>query len=381
MIPRRQPCLAPNRLAAIVLAFWGISFWSIDFWGIGFWGITPAQAAPPALPEPVSCEPVFPPAAAFRLLPPAVLPPPICDGGDACAPARPHGQFDIVGLSAGDTVARYRAANGPPATAADAAKASGMAVSNRTCIYTPRFGSVRQVVRLYEEKLPVGPSGVTAEASVTSDTALQPVGRAAQWVNLQAARRADSGLAIEERSGPLGVAASDLPNESFGQAHVAERAAELQAESAQRKQGLAEAVGFDVPTTWTRLTSANAVINEQVADVVSASQGTATLRVESPGRAELTLCKRAGNDSARVGEELDFTIAFLNSGDVPLTDVVIVDTLPGRLELIADSPAASLPAEISLSTADDGSRVISWKLQDTLEAGKSGFVRLRTVVR
>ncbi|NBP87745.1 MAG: DUF11 domain-containing protein [Planctomycetia bacterium] len=174
---------------------------------------------------------------------------------------------------------------------------------------------------------------------------------------------------------------SDLPNESFGQAHVAERAAELQAESAQRKQGLAEAVGFDVPTTWTRLTSANAVINEQVADVVSASQGTATLRVESPGRAELTLCKRAGNDSARVGEELDFTIAFLNSGDVPLTDVVIVDTLPGRLELIADSPAASLPAEISLSTADDGSRVISWKLQDTLEAGKSGFVRLRTVVR
>jgi uncharacterized repeat protein (TIGR01451 family) len=118
-----------------------------------------------------------------------------------------------------------------------------------------------------------------------------------------------------------------------------------------------------------------------VADVVSASQGTATLRVESPGRAELTLCKRAGNDSARVGEELDFTIAFLNSGDVPLTDVVIVDTLPGRLELIADSPAASLPAEISLSTADDGSRVISWKLQDTLEAGKSGFVRLRTVVR
>ncbi|NBP86999.1 MAG: hypothetical protein EBU59_00500, partial [Planctomycetia bacterium] len=189
MIPRRQPRFAPNRLAAAVLAFWGISFWSI-----GFWGTAPTQAAPPALPEPVSCEPVFPPAAAFRLLPPAVLPPPICDGGDAYAPARPHGQFDIVGLSAGDTVARYRAANGPPATAADAAKASGMAVSNRTCIYTPRFGSVRQVVRLYEEKLPVGPSGVTAEASVTSDTALQPVGRAAQWVNLQAARRSDSGL-------------------------------------------------------------------------------------------------------------------------------------------------------------------------------------------
>jgi uncharacterized repeat protein (TIGR01451 family) len=371
MTPRRLPRTVFKFLAAATLANCCI---------------TPLQAAPPALPEPAACGPLFPPqfapALAPRALgPPAVVPPPVCDGGDSHAPARPRGQYDISGLSAGDTVARYRPADGPPTTTEHAASVSGIAVSNRACIYTPRFGAVRQVVRLHEETLPVGPSGVTAESSVTSDTALQPVGRTAQWENLQAARRSDGGLAVEERSGPLGVATADLPNESFGQAHVAERAAEAQPESARRGQRLAEAVGFDIPTTWTRLTSANAVINDQAADVVSASQGTATLRVESPGRAELTLCKRAGSDSARVGEELDFTIAFLNSGDVPLTDVVIVDALPARLQLVESSPATSLPAEISFSTAADGSRVISWTLQNTLDAGETGFVRLRTVVR
>lgn len=362
----RPPCTIATNVASPVLAIWLIAC---------------THAAPPALPDPTACETHSPPAFVPILYPAAVLPPPVCDGGDANTPARPDGRFNIIGLSAGDTVARYRTANASPATAEDAARASKIAVSNKTCIYTPRFGSVRQVVRLHEETLPVGPTGVTADASVTSDTALQPVSRAAQWVSLQAARRSDGGLAVEDRTGPLGIAISDLPNESFGQAHVAERTTEIQPESARREQFLAEAVGFDIPTTWTRLTSANAVINEQLADVVSASQGTATLRVESPGRAELTLCKRAGSDSARVGEEIDFTIAFLNSGDVPLTDVIIVDTLPGRLELVENSPAANLPAEITLSTADDGSRVISWKLQNTLEAGQTGFVRLRTVVR
>ena len=342
-----------------------------------------SRAAPPApLPPPEACQPV----AAPLLLPafphpPAVVPPPLCDGGDFNAPARPEGRFGIVGLTAGDTVARYRADDGPPVSAKAAANASRIAVSNQTCVYTPRFGAVRQVTRLHQETAPVGPGGLTTDIGLASDTVLQPVDRTAQSVTLQSARRSHSGLAIEDRSGPLGVAAADLPNESFGQAHPAQGIGESQAELARRDQQLAQTVGFDVPVAWTRLTSANAVINDQVADVVSAGRGTATLRVESPGRAELTICKRAGSDAVRVGEELDFTIAFLNSGDVPLVDVVLVDTLPDRLQLIEDSPAADLPATISVSTADDGAQVIAWQFADPLPAGGSGFVRLRTVVR
>ena len=61
-------------------------------------------------------------------------------------------------------------------------------------------------------------------------------------------------------------------------------------------------------------------------------------------------------NTARVGEELDFTIFVLNSGDRALDDIVLVDTLPDRLTLIPESPAASLPADVSTGTADDGGR-------------------------
>lgn len=310
-----------------------------------------------------------------------VVPPPVCDGGDWFNPARPEGRLAISGLSTGDTVARYRADTGEPATTAVAAGESKLAVSNCECVYAPRFGSVRQVVRLHEESRPIGPGGLTADASPASGSSLQPVTAAGQQVALQATRKARMGIAVEERSGPLGVDAAALPEESLGELRPAERASELQPEAAGRRERLAEAVGLDVPLAWTRLTSANALVNDQATEVVSSGRGTATLRVESPGRAELTLCKRAGSDAVRIGEEIDFTIAFLNSGDVPLTDIVVVDVLPGRLELIPGSPAANRPADIGIETAVDGGLTLSWRLLEPLPAGAGGFVRFRAIVR
>jgi len=311
----------------------------------------------------------------------AIVPPPICDGGDWFERARPEGRLNIVGLSAGDTVARYRPDADTPVTAAAIAVNTKLAVANCECVYSPRFGSVRQVVRLVEETLPLGPGGLTTDTSLANERLLQPVTAAGQHVAVRAARRARMGLAVEERSGPLGVDATALPEESLSELRPAERAGELQPESAGRRERLAEAVGLDIPNAWTHLTAANVLVNERAATVVSAGQGTATLRVESPGRAELTLCKRAGSDAVRIGEELDFTIAFLNSGDVPLTDIVVIDVLPERLELIPASPAASLPAEIGAEAAATGGLRLSWRLLEPLPVGAGGFVRFRTIVR
>lgn len=139
-------------------------------------------------------------------------------------------------------------------------------------------------------------------------------------------------------------------------------------------------VGFDVPTEWTSVRGAQILLMGSSADIVANDRGTATLRIEAAGRTELTICKRAGSDTARIGEELDFTIFLLNSGERPLTDVVLVDALPVRLTLVANSPASSLPADFSTTAGDDGSVVLKWQFQDPLPAGESGFVRFRTVV-
>jgi uncharacterized repeat protein (TIGR01451 family) len=157
--------------------------------------------------------------------------------------------------------------------------------------------------------------------------------------------------------------------------------ADDQPELARRAQTPLVKVGFDVPIAWTCVKGANVLVNGQTPQTVAVDHGTATLRFEEPGRAELTLCKRAGSDTARPGEELDFTIFMLNSGDRPLTDIVLVDALPGRLKLIPESPAASLPADFSTEQADDGAVVLKWRMKATLRAGESGFVRFRTIVQ
>jgi uncharacterized repeat protein (TIGR01451 family) len=326
----------------------------------------PAACGPEACP-PIVCLP--PPAV------PTVIPCLVCDGGDHGIPAKPVGDAELANLTAGDTVARYR-----PADAADHEEAC-LAVSNCACVYAPRFASVRELIRPHEEAVPVGPKGLAGDALAEAATDTVPVLGRTLLLAPESARKAQPMLAIEERIPALAVDQGDLPDESVNLENPVERVADEMPLPATLVQTPRIKVGFDVPYAWTCVTSAQVTVNGETADVIAADRGTATLRLEEPGRCELTLCKRAGSDTARQGEELDFTIFLLNSGDRPLDDIVLVDALPKRLELIPDSPASNLPAAISTGTGDDGSVVVTWKIEQTLRPGEGGFVRLRTIVR
>jgi uncharacterized repeat protein (TIGR01451 family) len=299
----------------------------------------------------------------------------VCDGGDHGAVAMPVARFGLRNLTAGDTVARYRAD--------DLAGECEVHVtaSNCACVYAPRFGSVRQVTQPHEEIKPIGPRGLALDTRTEARVDLQPVCRSTQWLAPEAARRALPGVALEERLGPLAVDQGGMPHESDASERPLERVRDDQPERATLAEGPRTVTGFDVPLVWTCARSVMVMLGRQQAEVVAADRGTATLRLESPGRAELTLCKRAGTDTARVGEEIDFMIYLHNSGDRPLTDIVLVDALPGRLELVPDSAAANQPAEFVTETGDDGSVVLKWRFAHTFRPGEGGFVRFRTLVR
>ena len=300
----------------------------------------------------------------------------VCDGGDARAPAMPVARFGLKNLTSGDTVARYRADDDGP----DACDVH-VTASNCACVYAPRFGSVREVTRPHEEAQPIGPRGLALDTATEAKIDLQPVCRSTQSLAPEAARKALPGVALEERLGPLAVDQGDPVLESDGLLAPAEDILDDQLERAELVQTPRMMVGFDVPLAWTCAQAAMVMVGRQKAEVVAADRGTATLRLESPGRAELTLCKRAGSDTARVGEELDFMIYLYNSGDRALTDIVLVDALPGRLEFVPGSAAANQPSEFVTDTGDDGSVVLKWQFQHTFKPGEGGFVRFRTVVR
>jgi uncharacterized repeat protein (TIGR01451 family) len=312
------------------------------------------------------CEPAIP----------VIRPCLVCDGGDHNAPAKAVGASGLANLTAGDTVARFRPADdGPEADRVQVVE------SNCACVYAPRFAAVREVVRPLEDTAPLGPGGLVTDELVELQIERQPVWGSVQNLAPEAARKALPGVAVQERLGPLAVDQSDLPGEEDGVEGPVARLAIDQPEQARRRQRPVVAVGFDVPVAWTCIKAANVLVNNEAAEVVAADRGTATLRFEEPGRAELTLCKRAGTDTARVGEEIDFTIYMLNSGDRPLTGIVLADALPERLTLVPDSAASSLPAEFSTKPGDDGSVVLTWRLAEPLPPGGEGFVRFRTLVR
>jgi len=307
---------------------------------------------------------------------PVIRPCLVCDGGDHGALAKAVGAAGLANLTAGDTVARFQPADdGPEADHVQVVE------SNCACVYAPRFAAVREVVRPLEDAAPVGPGGLVAEQLAELQIERQPVWGSVQNLSPEAARKALPGVAVQERLGPLAVDQGDAPNAEDGvEGPVAQMAID-QPGQARRRQLPFEEVGFDVPIAWTCIQAANVLVNDQAAEVVAADRGTATLRFEEPGRAELTLCKRAGTDTARVGEEIDFTIYMLNSGDRPLTGIVLADALPQRLTLVPDSAASSRPAEFTTEAGDDGAVVLTWRLAEPLPPGGEGFVRFRTLVR
>jgi uncharacterized repeat protein (TIGR01451 family) len=335
------------------------------------------RGLPPAAPGCRTCGPAV--CAPIICLPgavPRVRPCLVCDGGDGGAPAKPVGPDGLKNLTAGDTVARFRAADAGP----DADEVR-ITASNCACVFAPRFAAVREVVRPFEDAAPQGPRGLALDEHADEEALRLPVVQQAQALQPLAARKALPGVAIQERLGPLSVDQGDLPNEDRGLVQPAARISEEQPELARRSQRPLVTVGFDVPVAWTCVKAANVLVDGRAAQVVAADRGTATLRLEEPGRAELTLCKKAGSDTARPGEELDFTIFMLNSGDRALEGIVLADALPPRLSFVEGSAASSVPADFTTATGDDGATVLTWRLRETLPAGASGFVRFRTMVR
>jgi uncharacterized repeat protein (TIGR01451 family) len=297
----------------------------------------------------------------------------ICDGGDHGSPARLRGD-GLANLTAGDTVARYRGED-------DLETEARIAVANCTCVFAPRFASVREVIRPYEDSVIAATLRVETDDTVEIDTGLDPVVADRRRIVPDVARNETTGLEVETAAVPLEVADELLPDEAVGEEHPQATLAEEHPEPLLRVQRLEDVVGFDIPYAWTCLQEASVMIAEQQATVISSDRTTATLRIEEEGRAELTICKSAGSTTAKAGEELDFTIAFLNSGERPLDEIVLVDALPSRLQYVTDSADATVPASFSTGRGDDGSVVLTWRLTEPLLPGETGFVRFRTRVR
>ncbi len=115
--------------------------------------------------------------------------------------------------------------------------------------------------------------------------------------------------------------------------------------------------------------------------LVTRDQSTHGLVVYELPNGRLRLVKLADRGDALPGEMVTFILRVDNVGESTLTDVVITDSLAGRLQYVPDSQTSTAEASFATATNDDQSLQVTWKLHEPLEVGQGVVIEFKCLVR
>jgi uncharacterized repeat protein (TIGR01451 family) len=275
---------------------------------------------PPARPPfvPFKCLPLIDPIAGPR------YPEEEClhDGGDAGVPAGFDGAGNLRGLDPSDTMAEY----------VDVLGGKRLAISNRVCVCVPRYAVVRTVIWPSNYLTIIGP---------------------------HLTRLVEGQLQIKAR----------IPSLLFNQVE--------QPEVLLNKERPAVIHAAEGPVTLEHLEATGLAIG---AIGPKAIVGISRKECPTPP-GPLLLCKKADKECASIGDVVTFTLRYTNSGGQPITDVVVSDSLTGRLEYVPGSNRADRDALFTTQDNEAGSVILRWQINGVLAAGQSGIVTFQAKVR
>ncbi len=83
----------------------------------------------------------------------------------------------------------------------------------------------------------------------------------------------------------------------------------------------------------------------------------------------------------QVGEIVTVTIRYQNNTRAAVTDVVVSDSLSGRLEYVPGSAQSDRPTNVTTSENEVGSVVVRFEIPGTVNAGQGGVVKFQVKVR
>lgn len=296
------------------------------------------------------------------------------DGGDRAATAAISSPTRS-GLDSEDTVGSFRDASGNSRTVA----------SNRVAIYAPRFGSVRTTTGLAADTKidkAAGARDAAAIGSLNNGTAPQ------------ASIADDALVALESRHGADGMMASLPPAQSLNR----ERPVQSQkADKGRQSRDAAAAHTFlrkDASVLAQQARNAEAWTRKSFPQIFAATDSPSAIRdvqktqqtvgVEDQREGGvLQLVKLADVQTAQTGDVVRFTIRFRNTGELPLSDVRIVDNLTPRLQYVEGSAAIDEkhPGSVTIDPNGEGSSVLTFTLDGDLEANATGTITFEATVR
>lgn len=296
----------------------------------------------------------------------------LCDGGDHQPRAVVRRDDSLGGLQPEDTVVAYTTEGGDIEVQA----------SNRTCVYAPRFASVRKITGALAGGRVVGLKQVDRPQGTNLVDLNQPglvVSETIELAHADVARRID---AMRERNRGVPMENVLQPTQAVDILAVLAGISNLEmGELRDQEQALLQELSL-AAVTWSLDESLEVAIEDMKAPTLTRDQQVQGFTIyEFPDAGRLEICKLADRNHALPGEFVTFAIRVVNVGDSAVEDVVLVDNLTTRLEYVEDSQTCTGGAEFETSSNEAESLKLQWKLTDKLRVGESVTIRFRCKVR
>ncbi|MCO8125058.1 DUF11 domain-containing protein [Stieleria sp. TO1_6] len=296
----------------------------------------------------------------------------LCNGGDMPPEARVLRDDRVAGLQPQDAIVHYTTEAGD----------IELQASNRACVYSPRFGAVRQIsgavagekaIGLRGTFQPLGPNriGLTQPSLVVQD--VNELGHA------DVARRVD---AMRDRN-------RGVPVDGIVQLEVAEDALQILAtldfialNRLDESQLAILQQGAVAAQSWMIRDAVEVMIESLQPPVLTRdARAEAFVEYDFPDAGRLQIMKVADRSDAQQGEEVTFAIRVRNIGDSAVNKVEIVDSLVARLEYVEGSQTCDREAEFETSGNAAGSVRMKWQLAEPLAVGESALIEFKCKVR
>lgn len=296
----------------------------------------------------------------------------ICDGGDSALPVRVTPDWQIHGLDREDTIAHYESIDGR----------TFVQPSNKVCVYSPRFASVRMVRAVVEDDQVHGPAGVMLPVGLEKleETRIPVASTQPIRAQTDVGRRIVGAYATRWGDGVISTAQVARGLEDlfapFEDMAIIRRGIFEQSEGARLAAAVLSA------NVWINVQRAQVILDDQKAiELATVQKPAVTYTVDEGGPIRFRLVKVASKQEALPGETVDFTLRFDNVGGQVIGNIVLVDHLHQRLELVPDSVQSSIPTTFTTEEDEFGSLVLRWEINDPLPAGKGGIVRFQCRMR
>ncbi|MCA9151095.1 MAG: DUF11 domain-containing protein [Planctomycetales bacterium] len=296
----------------------------------------------------------------------------LCDGGDQATHVSVNRNWEVYGLDPEDTVAHYDTLDGRTV----------VTPSNSVCIYAPRFGAARKIVRASEDDLLLAMQTVEQPLPAITDDQTNRLNVVDQPLPVQRDLSLAGPLALRARTRGLEYSLS-LPVHELVNDFAAHEDFQVIRTGIERRSQRVDVEKYeDAAIVWTDNLQPEVMLDAEPAEIdVTVEKVGTEYHIGPEGTPRIRVIKLASTDAAAPGEEVTFTLRFDNVGDQTIGNVTILDNLTTRLEYVPDSAECSLKAEFFHEPNAGHSLALRWEIRDPINPGDGGVIRFRCKVR